>query len=98
MAVITISRPYGSGGDEIATRVCELLGYRLFDKRMMAWEASQMGLTKDEIVDFSEDNYKVQGFLERLLRGPRVVAQFSTGGGTRRVTHNPAIALPNFTL
>ena len=36
MAVITISRQYGSGGDEVASRLCELLGYRLFDKQMMA--------------------------------------------------------------
>ncbi len=30
MAVITISRQVGSGGDEIAARVCERLGYRYF--------------------------------------------------------------------
>jgi cytidylate kinase len=29
-------------------------------------------------VDFWVDNYKVQGFLNRLLRGPRVVAHVST--------------------
>ena len=78
MAVITISRQYGSGGDEITTQVCELLGYRFFDKRMMAWQASQVGLTEDEIVDFWVDNYKVQGFLNHLLRGPRVVAHVAT--------------------
>ena len=78
MAVITISRQYGSGGDEITTRVCEMLGYRFFDKRMMAWQASQVGLTDNEIVDFWVDNYKVQSFLNRLLRGPRVVAHVST--------------------
>ena len=78
MAVITISRQYGSGGDEITTQVCELLGYRFFDKRMMAWQASQAGLTEDEIVDFWVDSYKVQGFLNRLLRGPRVVGHVST--------------------
>jgi hypothetical protein len=32
MAVITISRQYGSGGREIAARVCDLLGYRYLDK------------------------------------------------------------------
>ena len=58
MAVTTISRQYGSGGDEITPRVCELLGYRFFDKRMMAWQASQAGLTEDEIVDFWVDSYK----------------------------------------
>ena len=36
MAVITFSRQYGSRGDEIAERVREMLGYRLFDKSLMA--------------------------------------------------------------
>ena len=44
----------------------------------MAWQASQAGLTEDEIVDFWVDSYKVQGFLNRLLRGPRVVGHVST--------------------
>jgi cytidylate kinase len=78
MTVITISRQYGSGGDEIATRVCEMLGYRYFDKKLMAEVALDVGLSPTEIVDFSEDNYRALGFLERLLgrgRSPRVVAQ-----------------------
>lgn len=33
MAAITFSRQFGSRGDEIAARVCDLLGYRYFDKR-----------------------------------------------------------------
>jgi cytidylate kinase len=77
MAVITISRQYGSGGDEIAVRICQELGCRAFDKRMMAQVASEMGLSEREIVDFSEANYKVRGFLERLFgrRSARVVAE-----------------------
>jgi cytidylate kinase len=80
MAVITFSRQYGSGGDEIAARVREMLGYRLFDKRLMVQVASEMGLSDHEIVDFSEDNYKTRGFLERLFvrRSSRVVAEAST--------------------
>jgi len=57
MAIVTISRQYGSGGDEIATRVCEMLGYRYFDKSLMAQAISEAGLPESEIVDFSEDNY-----------------------------------------
>ena len=91
MAVITVSRQYGSEGDEIAARACETLGYRLFDKRLMAQVASEMGLSDNEIVDFSEANYKVRSFLERLFirRGSRVVAESSTWtrdtAGTRTV-------------
>jgi cytidylate kinase len=67
MAVITISRQYGSLGDEIAARVCESLGYRSFDKRLMAAIASEVGLSDTQVVDFSEDSHEVRGFLDRLL-------------------------------
>jgi cytidylate kinase len=77
MAVITISRQYGCGGDLVAAQVCDALGYRLFDKRLMAQVASEVGLSEREIVDFSEANYRVRGFLERLFgrRGTRIVAE-----------------------
>lgn len=80
MAVITISRQYGSGGDEVAARVGELLGYHYFDKRLMARLATEAGLSPSEVVDFSEDNYRVQSFLKRLFegRGARAVARVST--------------------
>jgi CMP/dCMP kinase len=67
MAVITISRQYGSGGDEIAARVCELLGYRYFDKGLMAQVAAGAGLSESEVVDFSEAGYKSPNVLNRLL-------------------------------
>jgi len=77
MAVVTISRQYGSGADEVAARVCDMLGYRYFDKGVMARMASEFGWSSSNIVDFSEEMYKVRGFLDRL-RGPRVVAQTRT--------------------
>jgi CMP/dCMP kinase len=67
MAVITISRQYGSGGDEVASRSCELLGYRYFDKRMMAQAASKAGLSSKEVVDSDEDRHDVLTFFERLF-------------------------------
>lgn len=75
MAVITISRQYGSGGDEIARRISTLLGYRYFDKVLMRQIASEVGLSLSEIVDFSEDNYKIQSFLDRLLHVGLLIAQ-----------------------
>lgn len=75
MAVITISRQYGSGGEEIAKRVCDLLGYRYFDKSMMAQVATDVDLSAEESVDFSESSYKVRGFLDQLFGRSRVVAQ-----------------------
>ncbi len=67
MAVITISRQYGSGGKEIAAHLCEALGYDYFDKTMMAQVAQEMGLSEDEVVDFSEDTVKMGGLLNRIL-------------------------------
>lgn len=68
MAVITLSRQYASGGDEIAARVCELLDYRYFDKRLMLKVAAEVGLSEGEVVDFSEERYEVRSFLTRLFR------------------------------
>lgn len=71
MAVITISRQYGSGGDEIADQVCQILEYRHFDKRDIARAASRAGFSEEEIAtykDYSEENFRVKKFLSRLMR------------------------------
>jgi len=81
MAVITISRQYGSGGDDIAGRVCELLGYRYFDKRMIVRAATAAGLSQEEIMDFSEDKYETHTFLDHLMSGWR---------GPYAITHSQA--------
>jgi cytidylate kinase len=80
VTTITISRQYGSEGDEIAARVTELLGYSFFDKRLIAHLATEIGLQVGEVVDFSADEYEPRSFLERLLErdfGPRVCAEVS---------------------
>ena len=80
MAVITISRQYGCGGMEVATRLCELLDFSFFDKGLMAEVAVDVGLSEREVVDLSEDNYNVKNFWERLFgRGPRTVVEHETG-------------------
>jgi CMP/dCMP kinase len=67
MAVITISRQYFSGGNEIADRVCTLLRYRYFDKRLIAEVAAEFSRATGTVVDFNEDQYRVPSFLDRLL-------------------------------
>ena len=84
MAVITISREVGSGGDQVARRLCELLGYRYFDKSLMAQVAREQGVSDTEVVDFSEDNYRVRGFIDALLRRSVRVATATTMGTTTR--------------
>jgi CMP/dCMP kinase len=73
MAVITISRQYGSEGDEIAANICQILGYQSFDKHLMMKVAAEVGLAEGEVVDFTEDQYRVRGLLDRLLGSPQPV-------------------------
>jgi cytidylate kinase len=67
MAVITISRQFGSGGDEIANQLGDLLGYRHFDKRQISLAAVEAGISDQECIDFSEENYNVKTFFDRLF-------------------------------
>ena len=78
MAVITISRQFGSKGDEIGRRICDLLGYRYFDKRLMADVASELDLSPEQLVDFSDQRYKIRGFLDRLLDRSRALSKIDT--------------------
>lgn len=72
MTVVTISRQNGTGSREIAAQVARLLGYRHFDKWSIIKVAAEMGLSESEVIDFSEDDYQVSGFLDRLLgRNPQ---------------------------
>ena len=80
MAVITISRQIGSGGDEIVDRLCQALGYQQFDKRLIVQAAAESGLSEQEASavrfdDFSDDNRKVTSFLDRLFNRNVVVFQ-----------------------
>jgi cytidylate kinase len=72
--VITISRQAGSGGDEIALRVSKILGYAYFDKSLMISVAKSLGVSEEDIADFSEDAYRVKSLVERILRRKRPVA------------------------
>lgn len=80
MAVITISRQFGSGGDEIAGRVCEALSYRYFNKHMVEEAARQAGLLEHEIIDLSEENYPVHTFMDRLFGTMATGALVGFGG------------------
>jgi CMP/dCMP kinase len=74
MTIVTISRQYGSGGDEIAGRICKILGYQVFDKRMIFQAAQEVGLSEQEVIDYSEESHKIRGFLDRLIGPPQPVA------------------------
>jgi CMP/dCMP kinase len=75
MTVITISRQFGSGGDEIADQLCKVLNYHHFDKLTIMKAASESGLSDEELVDFSEDNYKVKNFFDRIMNRPSSIGK-----------------------
>jgi cytidylate kinase len=80
MAVITISRQIGTGGDEIVNRLCQVLGYQQFDKRLITQAAEESGLSDQEAAeirfeDYSEENRKVTNFLARLFNRKEIIVQ-----------------------
>jgi cytidylate kinase len=89
MATITISRQFASNGNDIAKRVCESTGYYLFDKHIIADAATEVGLSDQEIVDFSEQNYKIKGFFERLFGRSRlqIWKEMEDGARTSETVH-----------
>lgn len=86
MAVITISREFGSGGDRVAARLCEELGYHSFGKLQITQAVEETSMSKWNAVDYSEDNHEVQTFLDRLFR------RTATSVQTIAWTEDPSIA------
>lgn len=77
MAVITISRQFGSGGTEIARSLSEKLGYRYVDKLLMNQVAGEIGLFDLELAEIPPEQLRVRGFIDRLLfPGPYSFAEF----------------------
>ncbi len=91
MTVVTISRESGTGSREIATEVAKLLGYRHFDKWSIVKVAAELGLSESQVIDFSEEDYQVSGFLDRLLgrhpqAGLKIPIRKRDGTGTESLT------------
>lgn len=70
MLAITISREYGSGGGEIATRLATRLGWRLVDHEVVVEVARRLGVTE---VEAARRDEQPEGFIEQLLRSLRAV-------------------------
>ena len=65
MAVITISRQYGSGGSDVARLVASRLGWTLIDNEFVDRVAERAGLSAEEIAQQQE---RVPSLIERLAR------------------------------
>jgi cytidylate kinase len=63
VAIITVSRLYGSGGSEVAAVTAKLLGWSLLDNAVVDAVAARMGLSAAEVRDREE---RVPSLVERL--------------------------------
>ena len=63
MAVITVSRQYGSGGSEVAERVARALGWKLYDNAVVEEVAQRLRLTPAEV---SAREERVPSLVERM--------------------------------
>jgi cytidylate kinase len=66
MAVITLSRQMGSGGDLVAARAAEILGYDLVDKALITEVAREAKVPESEVVRFDE---RTENAVKRFMRG-----------------------------
>jgi cytidylate kinase len=63
VAILTVSRLYGSGGSEVAALTAKLLGWSLLDNTVVDAVAARMGLSVAEVRDREE---RVPSLVERL--------------------------------
>jgi CMP/dCMP kinase len=63
MAIITISRMYGSGGSDVAARVAQRLGWSLFDNDFVDAVAERLGIPVSEVQAREE---RTPSLVERL--------------------------------
>ncbi len=63
MAVITISRQYGSGGSEVAQKVATALGWELLDNAIVDAVAARLDMSAEEVEAREE---RVPSLVERL--------------------------------
>jgi len=71
MSAITISRQYGSGGGEIATRLAQRLHWQLIDHEIVAGVAHELGITEEEAA--AHDEY-AEDFVSSVLNAIRQAA------------------------
>jgi len=72
VAIVTISRMFGSGGSEIAERVAMALGWELLDNAVVDAVAQRLGADRAEVAAREE---RVPSLVERLARAMALSSQ-----------------------
>lgn len=76
--IITIGREFGSGGREIARKVAEKLGIKMYDKELISLIAKNSGMSEDVLHEVDET--AVNSFLYALSTGAFTGAPIVNGG------------------
>jgi cytidylate kinase len=63
MPIVTIARQLGAGGETIAQRLADALGWRLLDRALVDRIAEELEVAPEQVEATSE---RVEGFMERL--------------------------------
>jgi cytidylate kinase len=63
MPIVTIARQLGAGGETIAQRLADALGWRLLDRALVDRIAEELEMAPEQVEATSE---RVEGFMERL--------------------------------
>ena len=63
MTVITIARQLGAGGESVANRLADALGWRLLDRALVERVADELEVAPEQVEACAE---RVEGFAERL--------------------------------
>jgi cytidylate kinase len=82
MRAITISREYGSGGGEIATRLAQHLGWQLIDHEIVEQVASEMGTTIQAAEAHDE---RTEGIIARVFNNLQFIEPAFMAGATQDV-------------
>lgn len=93
MAVITISKQYGSLADEIALSLCKKLGYRYFEKRNIHQLAEEAGLSEKDVFDLTVDEIEKKNLFHIVAPHPQ---QITLGGYASGGTFNYGSAMSTY--
>ena len=87
MRAITISREYGSGGGEIATRLAQRLGWQLIDHEVVVRVAQKLHVSEEEAEYHDE---RVESLAARIFKSLRLAHPTLEPGCVRIAAHESA--------
>lgn len=93
MRAVTISREYGSGGGEIASRLAARLGWRLVDHEIVVQVARELDISVEEAASCDESAQSTASFILNSMRAvnPALFSVSSTSVESDEQTYREAL-------